>query len=142
MTFPNDLYDLNSTAGLLLRVLLFAVVTIIIAQVIERLLERYLRQASIRLKVSPTKYLVLRRLVVAGVYVTGVIILIYSTPQLQSLSISIFTSVSIIGIIVGIAAQSTISNVIAGIAIVVFKPFGVGDLSLIHISEPTRLRRI
>jgi small-conductance mechanosensitive channel len=127
MTFPNDLYDLNSTAGLLLRVLLFAVVTIIIAQVIERLLERYLRQASIRLKVSPTKYLVLRRLVVAGVYVTGVIILIYSTPQLQSLSIAIFTSVSIIGIIVGIAAQSTISNVIAGIAIVVFKPFGVGD---------------
>jgi small conductance mechanosensitive channel len=85
MTFPNDLYDLNSTAGLLLRVLLFAVVTIIIAQVIERLLERYLRQASIRLKVNPTKYLVLRRLVVAGVYVTGVIILIYSTPQLQSL---------------------------------------------------------
>jgi small-conductance mechanosensitive channel len=70
---------------------------------------------------------VLRRLVVAAVYVTGVIILIYSTPQLQSLSVAIFTSVSIIGIVVGIAAQSTISNVIAGLAIVVFKPFGVGD---------------
>ena len=127
MSFPNDLYDLSSSAGILLRILLFGAVTIIVAQVIETLLERYLRQASIRLKVSPTKYLVLRRLVVAAVYVTGIIILIYSTPQLQSLSVAIFTSVSIIGIIVGIAAQSTISNVIAGIAIVVFKPFGVGD---------------
>lgn len=127
MSFPNDLYDLSSSAGILLRILLFGAVTIIVAQVIETLLERYLRQASIRLKVSPTKYLVLRRLVVAGVYVTGIIILIYSTPQLQTLSVAIFTSVSIIGIIVGIAAQSTISNVIAGIAIVVFKPFGVGD---------------
>jgi small-conductance mechanosensitive channel len=70
---------------------------------------------------------VLRRLVVAAVYITGVIIIIYLTPQLQSLSIAIFASVSIIGIIVGIAAQNTISNIIAGIAIVVFKPFGVGD---------------
>jgi small conductance mechanosensitive channel len=127
MAFPNDLYDLSSSAGILLRILLFGALTIIVAQVIETLLERYLRQASIRLKVSPTKYLVLRRLVVAAIYVTGVIILIYSTPQLQSLSVAIFTSVSIIGIIVGIAAQSTISNVIAGLAIVVFKPFGVGD---------------
>jgi small conductance mechanosensitive channel len=127
MSFPSDLYDLSSSAGILLRILLFGAVTIIVAQVIETLLERYLRQASIRLKVSPTKYLVLRRLVVAAVYVTGIIILIYSTPQLQTLSVAIFTSVSIIGIIVGIAAQSTISNVIAGIAIVVFKPFGVGD---------------
>ena len=127
MAFPNDLYDLSSSAGILLRILLFGALTIIVAQVIETLLERYLRQASIRLRVSPTKYLVLRRLVVAAVYVTGIIILIYSTPQLQTLSVAIFTSVSIIGIIVGIAAQSTISNVIAGIAIVVFKPFGVGD---------------
>jgi small-conductance mechanosensitive channel len=127
MAFPNDLYDLSSSAGILLRILLFGALTIIVAQVIETLLERYLRQASIRLRVSPTKYLVLRRLVVAAVYVTGVIILIYSTPQLQSLSVAIFTSVSIIGIVVGIAAQSTISNVIAGLAIVVFKPFGVGD---------------
>jgi len=127
MAFPNDLYDLSSSAGILLRILLFGALTIIVAQVIETLLERYLRQASIRLRVSPTKYLVLRRLFVAAVYITGVIILIYSTPQLQSLSVAIFTSVSIIGIIVGIAAQSTISNVIAGLAIVVFKPFGVGD---------------
>jgi len=127
MALPNDLYDASSPAGILLRILLFGALTIITAQVIETLLERYLRQASIRLKVSPTKYLVFRRLVVAAVYVTGVIIIIYSTPQLQSLSIAIFASVSIIGIIIGIAAQNTISNVIAGIAIVVFKPFGVGD---------------
>jgi small-conductance mechanosensitive channel len=127
MTLPSDLYNLNSPAGIALRILLFAAVTIIVAQVIETLLERYLRQASIRLRVSATKYLVLRRLVIAAIYITGVIIIIYSTPQLQSLSVAIFASVSIIGIIVGIAAQNTISNIIAGIAIVVFKPFGVGD---------------
>jgi len=127
MVLPNDFYDLNTTAGILLRVLLLAAVTIIAARVIETFLDRYLRQAAIRLRVSATKYVALRRLVIAAVYVTGLIIIIESTPQLQSLSIAIFASVSIVGIVIGIAAQSTISNVIAGVAIVISKPFGVGD---------------
>jgi len=107
--------------------LLLAAVTIIAARVIETFLDRYLRQAAIRLRVSATKYVALRRIVIAAVYVTGLIIIIESTPQLQSLSIAIFASVSIVGIVIGIAAQSTISNVIAGVAIVISKPFGVGD---------------
>ncbi|MFZ0925154.1 MAG: mechanosensitive ion channel domain-containing protein [Halobacteriota archaeon] len=127
MVLPNDLYDLNTPAGILLRVLLFAAITIIAARVIETFLDRYLRQAAIRLRVSATKYIALRRLVIAAVYVTGLIIIIESTPQLQSLSIAIFASVSIVGIVIGIAAQSTISNIIAGVAIVISKPFGVGD---------------
>jgi small-conductance mechanosensitive channel len=127
MVLPNDFYDLNTTAGILLRVLLLAAVTIIAARVIETFLDRYLRQAAIRLRVSATKYVALRRLVIAAVYVTGLIIIIESTPQLQSLSIAIFASVSIVGIVIGIAAQSTISNIIAGVAIVISKPFGVGD---------------
>ena len=124
MVLPNDFYDLNTTAGILLRVLLLAAVTIIAARVIETFLDRYLRQAAIRLRVSATKYVALRRIVIAAVYVTGLIIIIESTPQLQSLSIAIFASVSIVGIVIGIAAQSTI---IAGVAIVISKPFGVGD---------------
>jgi small-conductance mechanosensitive channel len=127
MVLPNDLYDLNTPASILLRVLLFAAITIIAARVIETFLDRYLRQAAIKLRVSATKYIALRRLVIAAVYVTGLIIIIESTPQLQSLSIAIFASVSIVGIIIGIAAQSTISNIIAGVAIVISKPFGVGD---------------
>ena len=127
MVLPNDLYDLNTPAGILLRVLLFAAITIIAARVIETFLDRYLRQAAIRLRVNATKYIALRRLVIAAVYVTGLIIIIESTPQLQSLSIAIFASVSIVGIVIGIAAQSTISNIIAGVAIVISKPFGVGD---------------
>ena len=127
MVLPNDFYDLNTTAGILLRVLLLAAVTIIAARVIETFLDRYLRQAAIRLRVSATKYVALRRLVIAAVYVTGLIIIIESTPQLQSLSIAIFASVSIVGIVIGIAAHSTISIIIAGVAIVISKPFGVGD---------------
>jgi len=127
MVLPNDLYDLNTPASILFRVLLLAAITIIAARVIETFLDRYLRRAATRLRVTATKYIALRRLVIAAIYVIGIIIIIESTPQLQSLTIAIFASVSIVGIIIGIAAQSTISNIIAGVAIVISKPFGVGD---------------
>ena len=127
MALPNELYDINASAGIWLRVILIVAATIIVARFTERFSGRYLQRAATRLRVSATKYIALRRLIIALIYVTGLIIIISLTPQLQSISVAILASVSIIGIIVGIAAQNTISNVIAGIAIVVFKPFGVGD---------------
>ncbi len=127
MAFPNDLSDVNSTAAILLRVVVIIAVTIIVARFFEIFSNRYLQQAATRLKVNPTKYVALKRLIIALIYIIAVMALIALTPQLQSLSVALFASVSIIGIIIGIAAQSTLSNVIAGIAIIVFKPFGVKD---------------
>ncbi len=127
MVVPNDLFDINSPIGILLRAIIIIAAAIIVAQFLEFFFARYLQQAATRLKVSPTKYVALRRFVIALVYVIAFMVLVTSTPQLQSLSVAIFASVSIIGIIVGIAAQSTLSNIIGGIAIIVFKPFGVRD---------------
>jgi small-conductance mechanosensitive channel len=127
MLVSDNLWDSCAPVGILIRILVLGAATIVAALLAERFLERYLKQAATRLNVSATKYLALRRLIVAAIYVAGVIFIIYSTPQLRSLSVALFASVSIIGIIVGIAAQSTISNVIAGLAIIVSKPFGVGD---------------
>ncbi len=127
MVIPNDLYDLNSTAGIVLRVVIVAAAAVVVARFVELFFARYLHHAATRLKVNPTKYIALRRFVIALIYISALLVLITATPQLQSLSVALFAGVSIIGIIIGIAAQSTISNIIAGIAIIVFKPFGVQD---------------
>ncbi len=127
MVVPSDLYDVNSTTGILLRVVVIIAVAIIVARFFEVFSNRYLQQAAVKLKVNPTKYVALKRLILALIYVIAVMALIALIPQLHSLSVALFASVSIIGIIIGIAAQSTLSNVIAGIAIIVFKPFGVQD---------------
>ncbi|MGZ4907423.1 MAG: mechanosensitive ion channel family protein [Halobacteriota archaeon] len=127
MVVPNDLYDVNSTIGILLRVVIIIAAAIIVARFLEVLFDRYLQQATTKLKVNPTKYVALKRFVIALIYIIALMVLITLTPQLQSLSVALFASVSIIGIIIGIAAQSTLSNIIAGIAIIIFKPFGVKD---------------
>ncbi|MGZ4937502.1 MAG: mechanosensitive ion channel family protein [Halobacteriota archaeon] len=127
MAFPNDLYDVNSPVGIVLRGIIIIAAAVIVARFFEVFFARYLQQAATKLKVSPTKYVVLKRFVIALIYVIALMVLITSTPQLQSLSVAVFASVSVIAIVVGIAAQSAISNIIAGIAIIVFKPFSVKD---------------
>jgi small-conductance mechanosensitive channel len=48
-------------------------------------------------------------------------------PKLRQQATFIFSGAGIIAAIIGFAAQSAISNLIAGLFIVIFKPFRVGD---------------
>ncbi|WKD86563.1 Small-conductance mechanosensitive channel [Polaribacter huanghezhanensis] len=53
--------------------------------------------------------------------------LIYTVPSLRSKATIIFSGAGILAAIIGFAAQAALSNLIAGVFIVVFKPFRVGD---------------
>jgi small-conductance mechanosensitive channel len=68
-----------------------------------------------------------RHITVATIYFIGIIAVIFSIPSLQNLSIALFTGAGIAGIVIGFAAQSTLSNIIAGISLAMFRPFRVGD---------------
>ena len=53
--------------------------------------------------------------------------LIYTVPSLRSKATIIFSGAGILAAIIGFAAQAALSNLIAGVFIVIFKPFRVGD---------------
>ncbi len=53
--------------------------------------------------------------------------LIYVVPSLRSKATIIFSGAGILAAIIGFAAQAALSNLIAGVFIVIFKPFRVGD---------------
>ncbi|MDQ6964793.1 MAG: mechanosensitive ion channel family protein, partial [Mariprofundales bacterium] len=80
-----------------------------------------------RLKVDETSYTVLRRLIVATVYTLGFVLVIYTLPELRSISTAIFASAGFAGIVIGFAAQGAISNIISGVFLAVFQPIRVGD---------------
>jgi len=50
-----------------------------------------------------------------------------TVPSLRSKATLIFSGAGILAAIIGFAAQAALSNLIAGVFIVVFKPFRVGD---------------
>jgi small-conductance mechanosensitive channel len=74
-----------------------------------------------------TRLTILRRLLLlAAVLIVAAIVLAQFT-SLGRLAAGIFASTAVVGLIIGFAAQNTISNVIAGVLIAVTQPIRIGD---------------
>ena len=113
----SDFWQHILTAGIVV------LVTLVLAKLVDRWLVR-------RLKLSPdvmTRYSVIRRTVVVGVVVVGVLSALLVIPEVQAVAGSILASSAVIALILGFAAQSTLSNAIAGILIAFTQPLRLGD---------------
>jgi small conductance mechanosensitive channel len=110
---------------------IFALLVLSIAVIIGRILRfsigKFVRAASTKLKVDPTKYNFLKNAVEFIVYVIAVIIIFNSIPELRNYGTALFAGAGVLAAIVGFASQSAFSNIISGIFIVMFRPFSVGD---------------
>lgn len=71
-----------------------------------------------------------RRIISFIVLLVGAGIILSQFESFKNLGVSLFASAGVATIIVGIAAQSTLGNIIAGIQIAVTKPAQIGDLVL------------
>jgi len=116
----------------ILFVFLIVILTFVSAKMVDRLLKAYFQFASKKMKIDETTYGLVRRIVVGLVYFIGIIVIVFSIPGLRDISIALFAGAGFAGIVVGMAAQNTLSNIIAGIALATFRPFRVGDLLTIH----------
>jgi small-conductance mechanosensitive channel len=56
-----------------------------------------------------------------------VILFAHLIPELRSLGTALLTGASVASILVGLAAQSTLGNLIAGLALLLYRPFQIGD---------------
>ncbi|GLI13831.1 mechanosensitive ion channel protein MscS [Methanosarcina thermophila MST-A1] len=102
-------------------------VTIIVARNVNRLLDSYFKRANSKLHIDATSFRMFRHIIVALIYFMGIVVVIFSIPSLRSLSVALFTGAGIAGIVIGLAAQNTLSNIIAGLSLAIFQPFRVGD---------------
>ena len=116
----------------IILILVIAIATFVIARIINRLVLRYFKVVSEKLNVEETTYAVTRQLIVALVYLAGIIVIVYSIPELKSLSTALLAGAGVAGIVIGFAAKSTLSNLISGISIAVFRPFRIGDVLTIR----------
>ena len=107
--------------------ILIAGIVVVVTLVVAKLLDRWLVH---RLNLSPnamTRYSVIRRTVVAAVVIVGVLSALLVIPDVQAVAGSILASSAVIALIIGFAAQSTLSNAIAGILIAFTQPLRLGD---------------
>lgn len=71
------------------------------------------------------------------VYIFAFIAYAHFVPALSGLGSASLTSISVITVIVGLAAQNTLGNLVAGISLLLYRPFKLGDR--LQVTAPTGL---
>lgn len=74
-----------------------------------------------------TRLTILRRILVLAAFLIVAAIVLAQFTSLEKLAAGIFASTAVLGLIIGFAAQNTISNVIAGVLIAITQPIRIGD---------------
>jgi small-conductance mechanosensitive channel len=78
-------------------------------------------------RTTRTRLTILRRLLLLVVFLLIAAVVLAQFTSLGRIAAGIFASTAVLGLIIGFAAQNTISNIIAGILIAVTQPIRIGD---------------
>ena len=105
-----------------------AVVAVVLAVtlVVARLVDRRLARRQLAPEVM-TRYRVLRRGVVTAIVFVGVLSALLTIEPVRAIAGGLLLSSAVVGLVVGFAAQRTLSNFIAGILIAFTQPLRLGD---------------
>ena len=77
----------------------------------------------------------LQQLGTFAIWVIMLILYAHLIPVLRAMGTALLAGASVASVILGLAAQSTLGNLVAGIAITIYRPFRLGDT--LQVSAPT-----
>jgi small-conductance mechanosensitive channel len=100
---------------------------VVVAVVAARLADRALTR---RLRLPPdalTRYRVLRRTIMAVIVALGILSALLVIPAVRAVAGGVLASSAVVGLVVGLAARSTLANFVAGIMIAFTQPLRLGD---------------
>jgi small-conductance mechanosensitive channel len=100
---------------------------VLASAVLGGILDRRLARRRLAPEVM-TRYRVLRRAITATIVSFGVLSALLVVPQARAIAGGILASSAIVGLIVGFAARSTLSNFVAGLLIALAQPVRIGDV--------------
>ncbi|MBS1661921.1 MAG: mechanosensitive ion channel family protein [Bacteroidetes bacterium] len=112
--------------------ILLAVVIFVVAQLLIRLLKRWVRSAMHKKEFDSS----LQSFLISFVFTVLQVLAILATMQVLGIEMTIFAAlVGGIGVAAGLALSGTLQNFTSGILILMLKPFRVGDIILAQGQE-------
>lgn len=99
------------------------VVALVVAKLVDRALAGHL---ELRPEMR-TRYRVVRRSAVAAIVAVGILSALLVIPPVRAVAGSILASSAVLALIIGLAAQTTLSNVVAGLFVAFTQPLRLGD---------------
>lgn len=87
---------------------------------------------NLRARRVQTKVRLLRRLVAGGVVFVAFCLILMTFESVRRVGISLFASAGLAGIVVGVAAQPTLSNLVAGLQLALTEPIRLDDVVIVE----------
>jgi len=69
------------------------------------------------------------------IWLVALILYAHLIPVLRSMGTALLAGASVVSVVIGLAAQSTLGNLVAGVSITIYRPFRLGDT--LQVAAPT-----
>lgn len=117
-----DLLDPRTLTGALVWAIVFLVIAAVAAASVRRLTRRMEAHLS-----DVTGLRFFGAFAQAIAYLIAFILYAHLIPELHALGTTLVAGVGVVSVVIGLAAQNTLGNLVAGFALVLYKPIRVGD---------------
>uniref|UniRef100_UPI004047E8CF mechanosensitive ion channel family protein n=1 Tax=Polaribacter sp. TaxID=1920175 RepID=UPI004047E8CF len=126
MDFINDILKLDDFWSIWLYMFFVFFVAWVISRIVRFFLVNYIKRNK-QERYGGTSIFFLKNSIKFFLGICAFAYIMANVPYLRSKATLIFSGAGILAAIIGFAAQAALSNLIAGVFIVIFKPFRVGD---------------
>ena len=115
----------------IISISIIIILTIIIARLADALLSKHVprifESRRIGKEFDETTHAMISRLIIAAIYTIGILMTILLIPSLNRIAIAMLAGAGVATLAIGFAAKDSLSNVISGIFLAVFKAIRIGD---------------
>lgn len=133
----NKVHHYVDTSTLLGAVIL-GVVFFVLATILSWMVRRGVREALVHDKSDKVDTITIEfvsRLAILAVWMMMGVLYAHLVPELNKLATALLAGAGLMSVVVGFAAQTTLSNLVAGISLILYKPFKRGDR--LQVTAPT-----
>jgi small conductance mechanosensitive channel len=122
----------DSLIGAAVYLLVFVLAALLLARALRAAMSTVMARQG---HIDRTTMSFLQQVGTAAIWVIMLILYAHLIPVLRAMGTALLAGASIASVVIGLAAQSTLGNLIAGVAITLYRPFRLGDT--LQVSSPT-----
>jgi small-conductance mechanosensitive channel len=120
----------------LIGALAYLVIFVCLALILSRAVRSAVHAAMTRSgHIDRTTLSFLQQMIAALIWVVMLILYAHLIPVLHSMGTALLAGASVASVVIGLAAQSTLGNLVAGVSITIYRPFRLGDT--LQVAAPT-----
>jgi small conductance mechanosensitive channel len=131
-----ELFDTKTLHGAVLVAVIIGIVAWLVGRIVHLAVERVLNRPK-HIPSDPTAIRFMGQFARVAIYVLALVAYAHLIPRLDRLGTALLASVGVVSIVFGMAAQNTLGNLIAGISLLLYRPFNIGDR--LQVTAPTGL---